>query len=393
MLQAGREWRRVQRRALVLSANIGALIQMHANALARSAGAVACFLLSSYILAQRPEQPLPAPTAARVARDMTLRGFRQLFLNQRIVILRGKDIGSLAGWQPVRQGADGSVKDDYTKGAFIAFKYKDQNPRIVAIRENFIEGIETPKEGRKNAIGEIMTDDDIVDPNVAVFVQFDDGQLAKYTNIVSLIMDRSVKRRDQDADHWDMEFMLASARDAHAQIVTQGFPSTIGQKVYAVYASLLFGPDITAEDLLDLGSRETKRVRDVPLLTPMTIIAPQYNDRYDFIVRKLRLDDGREVMSAARYRDDSDGGSGDSFLGRSSGTLLLTIPPNLTAEEIGAIRARKIFRGMSRQAVIYSWGSASENDYGKGGKQLVYGNQLVYLDNNGKVTDWQEVNR
>lgn len=47
------------------------------------------------------------------------------------------------------------------------------------------------------ALGETLSADSIVNPSVVVFVQFDDGQLAKYTSIVSLIRDRSV----QNADH------------------------------------------------------------------------------------------------------------------------------------------------------------------------------------------------
>jgi hypothetical protein len=35
-------------------------------------------------------------------------------------------------------------------------------------------------------------------------------------------------------------------------------------------------------------------------------------------------------------------------------------------------------------------GVTTENGYGRGGKQLVYGdNQFLYLDLDGKVTDWQ----
>ena len=80
--------------------------------------------------------------------------------------------------------------------------------------------------------------------------------------------------------------MLASVRDSHAQIMVQNLQSTIGQKVYAVRSSLLFPADITPEDLLDLGKRETKRLDDVTLLSPMTIVATNYNDRYDFVVRR-----------------------------------------------------------------------------------------------------------
>jgi hypothetical protein len=166
--------------------------------------------------------------------------------------------------------------------------------------------------------------------------------------------------------------------------------------VYAVHDSLLFGPDISPAELLDLGSRLTKQIRDVPLLTPMTIVAAKYNDRYDFIVWKLRLDNGREVITASRYRDEdvSKNGNDNSFLGRSISTLLLKVPSNLTPQEITAIRSRKIFRGMSRQAVYCSWGVTKENNYGSGGKQLMYGeSQFVYLNNSGIVTDWQSLNR
>lgn len=324
---------------------------------------------------------VPPCISAQKPTPLSLRQFRQIYLNQRIVILKGHDIGSLGGWHPMKRG-HGGFEDDFGSGAFIPYKYKDQTPIVIDIRENVV--LEQPKEGQKNALGETVTDTDIINPHVKIIVQFDDGQLAEYSSVVSLIMDQ------YSPDHWDMEFMLASVRNAHAEIMRQNLQSTIGQKLYAVHDSLLFSADITPEDLLDRGKRETKRLDDVTLLVPMTIVAANYNDRYDFIVWKLRLSDGREIISAARYRDGlSEARNAFSFLRRVTGTLLSDVPPNLTAQEISAIGARKIFRGMSRQALLYSWGAASENDYGRGGKQLVYGNQFVYLDANDRVTDWQ----
>jgi tetratricopeptide (TPR) repeat protein len=347
------------------------------------------------VLAQQPQTRALPPAKKGVPTELSLRQFRQMFLNQRIVILKGSHVGfsyedSLGGWQPMKQGPDGSFSSDSDKGAFIPYKYKHQTPKVIDIRENVV--LEQAKERQTNALGETVTDKDIVNPSVRIIVQFDDGQLAEYSNIVSLIMDQ----HPVSPDHLDMEFMLASVRDVHAEILRQNLQSTIGQKVYAVHDSLLFAADITTEDLLDLGKRETKRLDDVKLLSPMTIVAANYNDRYDFVVWKLRLSDGRELISAARYQDDlSEAGNATSFLSRVTGTLLLKVPPNLTAQEISAIRNRRIFRGMSRQALLYSWGAASENDYGRGGKQLVYGNQFVYqfvyLDINGRVTDWQTV--
>lgn len=379
---------------------------MRANRLITLTSVLLTLPLSPHVLAQQPQSRAPA-TAKKAAAELTLRQFRQMFLNQRILILKGSMIpdprallrklrnekdadedGSLGGWQPMKQGPDGSFKNDFDKGAFIPYKYKDQTPKVIDIRENAV--LEQAKEGQKNALGETVTDNDIVNPSVRIIVQFDDGLLAEYSSIVSLILDQ----QSYSPDHWDMEFMLASVRDGHAEIMRRNLQSTIGQKVYAIHDSLLFTADITPEDLLDLGKRETKRLDDVTLLSPMTIVAANYNDRYDFVVWKLRLSDGREIISAARYQDDFiETGNAPSFLKRVTGTLLLSVPPSLTTQEISAIRARKIFRGMSRQALLYSWGAGSENDYGRGGKQLVYGNQFVYLDNNGRITDWQTVNR
>ena len=328
-------------------------------------------------------------------KDWTLGQFRAKYLGQHVLIMHGHDIsGSLGGWQPVLANGDGSFRYDNHGGAFISFQYKDQTPKIIAI-QNF----DAKKSAQTNIMGDAVNDDAIVNASVIIMAQFDDGQLAQFLSSVSSTVDQRVTTGgnycrplcNSDQDRWGMELLPTSERDAHAAIITKNLPSTIGRKVYAIYQSLVFGLDITPEDVLNLGGYG-KRLDDVPLLTPMTIVGANYNPRYDFIAWKLRLSDGREIISASRYRDDasSNVGNDNSFLGRSIGSLLMAVPPNLTPREIEAIKGKKIFRGMSRRAVFYSWGVTEENDYGRGGKQLVYGdNQFVYLDLDGKVTDWQ----
>lgn len=349
----------------------------------------------------------PVHASKPVSEDMTLGEFRKKYLNQRIIILKGTEIGafhvgdvnkpgSLGGWQPMKQDPDGSFQNDFSKGAFIDFRYKDQTPTVVAIRQSTVGGSVSSKAGQENAMGETVKDDDVVNPYVDVFARFDDGQLAKYTNYINSIEPRFPIRYGASPFSWDKEFILVSVRDAHAEIIARELQNAIGQKVYAVHESLLFGLDITAADLMDLGSRLTGQIRDVPLLDEMTVVGAKYNERYDFIVWKLRFPSGREVISAARYRDEdvSPNGNDNSFLGRSIGTLLAKLPAGLTSREISAIREREIFRGMSRKAVFFSWGYPSkENNYGSGGLQLVYGeHQFVYLDAAGNVTDWQSLN-
>ena len=319
--------------------------------------------------------------------------FRKKYLGQRIVIFEGQDIsGSLGGWEPMKVAGGDSFENDFSKGAFIKFAYKEENPTIIAIKKSTGGGLHRPNEGQSNILGESLSDDDEVNPYVDVFVRFDDGQIAKYSNYANLITGYIAGAADPDEDRWDVPFITVSDRDSHAAIINQNLPNTIGQKLFAIYDSLVLDVDITPAELLDVAKRYDKTLRDIPLLVPMTIVGAKYNDRYDFIAWKLRLPNGREVISAARYREiiGSKYGNDNSFLGRCAGTLLLKIPPPLTLQEVAAIRNRKVFRRMSKQAVFYSWGITKENNYGRGGYQLVYGeHQYVYLDSAGRVTDWQ----
>jgi hypothetical protein len=345
---------------------------------------------------QPPASARPSPKPKpKPDRDITLGEFRKKYLGQRILILEGHDLrGSLGGWEPMKDAGNDSFTHDYDKGAFIPFSYTEQTPTVIAIKKSHAGEIKRGNEGQANIMGENVNEDDEVNPYVNVFVRFDDGQIAQYSNLPSLIIGRIADAVDTDEDRWDVPFITVAERDAHAAIMHENLEKTIGQKLYAIHDSLVFDLNITPEELLELGKRDDKVLRDIPLLVPMTIVGAKYNDRYDFIAWKLRLPDGREIISAARYRDDSTSkyGNDNSFLGRSVSTLLVKVPPALTAPEISAIRNRKIFRGMSKRAVFYSWGTAAQNNWGRGGYQLVYGDtQFVYLDSAGRVTDWQSI--
>jgi hypothetical protein len=105
---------------------------MSTKTIIRAAAALSSFVLCSCLVAQQPENRPAALGVKAHATDWTLADFRRSFLNQRIVILKGHEVGgSLGGWQPVVLAKNGSFKDDYSKGAFIAFKYKDQTPKIL----------------------------------------------------------------------------------------------------------------------------------------------------------------------------------------------------------------------------------------------------------------------
>ncbi len=202
--------------------------------------------------------------------------------------------------------------------------------------------------------------------------------------------------------------LLVSVRDRHARLMSEKLPPVVGEKLYAVEYSYvsLYEADTTLEDLTDSSQRVIKRMHDVPLLQPLTILQAKHIEELDLVVLKLRLPDGREAVVASEYRDEGEKILGsflgflppnhDSFLARIAGYLLTAIPVNLTSREVEAIRKGSLFYGMTREAVIYALGFPDpENDLGIAGKQLVFreGRIFVYLDVAGQVTDIQILDR
>jgi hypothetical protein len=78
-----------------------------------------------------------------------------------------------------------------------------------------------------------------------------------------------------------------------------------------------------------------------------------------------------------------------------AGSFLTNIPNDLTPQELAAIKKGTIFKGMSKRAAQLELGlPREENDWGQGGEQLIYSNNvMIYIDNQEKVVDWQILNK
>jgi len=111
------------------------------------------------------------------------------------------------------------------------------------------------------------------------------------------------------------------------------------------------------------------------------------------IVLKLRFPSGQEALSYLNTTLFWALSAGKPFLERVClGTSLLPeVPAKFNDAEVAAIKDGKLFRGMKGDAVPYVLGlPTKENDWGIGGKQLIYGKSLlIYVDTQGLVTDWQ----
>jgi hypothetical protein len=318
----------------------------------------------------------------------TLAEIRHQLVGQKVVVKNASGYAHLLGWHYAELNKAGHYNVHSTK--FIDSKYIGKEAVVVAVQLD----ARTARGRHANALGEVVNDDAIENPDVDVFVRFEDGKLATVSTD-SFLLDRYV--------------ILVRGRDRHAALMSTSLRSVVGRQLYACADSRLYPVSTSLSELVaavdSYSTLETKRVRDVPLLQPLTILEAKFFPEHDAIVKKLRLSDGRDVLTIDRYRDSDDKPildenftyNDESFLQKASGSSLLitSIPSVLDSHDIAAVQNRQILTGMSRRALRCGYGTPDKvNDWGSGGRQLVYygGRLLVYLDADGRVSDRQALN-
>jgi hypothetical protein len=319
--------------------------------------AFAVFLVATFGAAQESE---------------TLGSVKQKYLNQKVVLI-GYVADNLAR-QPVLMewnvGSEVAGRYHADMESYLPATYKGQTATVIAIQLNDLE-----KQHKVNALGDSVSPDSTVNPYFDFVVRFDSGQIAMTTGYPSTI---------------SSEVRLASEQNVVAQEMATKLPSVVGKSLLACGITDLYQPDATLEELLGV-SRILKQisVTDIPFLVPLKVIAAKYNESANAVILKVKLPNGNEALSIASGDQLTD--KDESFIERISGGLLSEIPKYLTPQEVVAIKNKSIFRGMSRNALYYSMGlPKTENDWGRGGKQFVYTeNMMVYLNSQFKVVDWQ----
>jgi hypothetical protein len=316
----------------------------------------------------------------QLSSDASLGTVRRLFLNQKVIVtgavvtLRGS---VLLEWEVAHKGSG----ERYTIGTLdnLSSAYKGKSASVLSVQVNELK----LRELRPNALGEIVAEDDIVNPYFDIVVQFDDGTLAICTGYPNTI---------------STNIELAAAASALTERMSKELPLLVGKTVYAIGYSKLYQPDTSLEELAGVGSKGVLKQlwpTDVPLLEPLTILAAKYIDSTG-VVFKLKLPNGKEALSFTHQLYYVEADTERPFPERVIGTLLMEIPKKLTQKEIDAIKKGTIFKGMTKDSLDYMIGfTDKENDWGRGGKQLIYydGRLVVYLDKDNKVEDWQSFDK
>lgn len=331
---------------------------------------------------ETPRQKLSTDSApsGNNFREGTLNAVRKEYLGKRIIIkdttIPGR--GVLVEWTLANHDNTGRFASSIYD--HLAATYNGKEATVIAVQ---LDAIDRKKSGvnEPNALGETLSEGDIDNPYFDVVGRFDDGTVAMVTGYPTTI---------------ESAFLLAAARNNHEQIISANLPRAVGKTVYAVGYSQFYRLDTTRDEIVDLVRREQKRVYDFPLLQPLTIADAKYIADADVVVMKIRLPNGTQLLAESEYHDDESKDGDNTFLGRITRPRLMTvIPPELTSTEVQSIQQGAIFRGMTQEALYYAMGfPTKENDSGSGGKQLIYHDVVfVYVDSDGKVSDWQSVDK
>jgi hypothetical protein len=307
--------------------------------------------------------------------EKTLGELRSEYLGKRIVLRKSNTTSCVAGlhlteclvgWHHAERQRERYAENF---GEPIEASYAAQTPTVIAIQ--------LARTLDHTAFGDTLSEDETKNPYVDVVVQFNNGQIALGTNYFSCF-------EDPDCPH---SFELASLKEQRAVYLAKALPGVVGRNLYAVAESKIFELNADTEELTRADSVFT--LDAIPYLEPLRIVDARYNRTIDRVLLKLELPDHNFGIAASRYHGDS----GVDILDAIAGKFLTAVPKGLTAEELKAIQKHELFRGMTRDALLLSWGSPSkENNWGRGGNQLVYNDtEYVYLDSANMVTEWQKL--
>lgn len=131
--------------------------------------------------------------------------------------------------------------------------YKGKAATVIEVQLNYLK----LRDLRQNALGETISDLDLVNPYFDVVVRFDDAALGMTTAYPSAI---------------GSSLEIASSAAALSEAMAKELPILIGNTVYADGYSTLYRIDTSLEDIIGVGSKQgiLKQLSpaDVPLLEP-----------------------------------------------------------------------------------------------------------------------------
>lgn len=251
---------------------------------------------------------------------------------------------------------------------FVPDKYIGQKATVISIQENAESARSAPAQ-KVNAMGEVINTRVSETDAFDIVVKFDDGVLAISKETLSdvsrdLLLPEDVAKLEE----------LAKADQAKTE-------KLVGRDFYATALSTIYRDDVALSEMLP-GNRISP-----PFLEPLHVVAAKWNAQLHCAIVKLELP-GKFQALALMTADGGNCLSSDSH-------LEAAIPSFLSTLDISSVKNRSVAIGMKESALYWAIGYPErQNDWGRGGKQLIYGDYLfVYVDIGGRVEDVQRFQR
>lgn len=305
------------------------------------------------------------------AGDFNLGQIREKLVNQPVRISGRLLLGGVDNWARVQRQSDSSAK----------FGRSDRLPADYAFAKGNVVSVELAdtRVVTKDAFGKDIDFSKVKDPYVNVIVKLADGtevgttayEYAFHGNTLQLIEEAERTRRD-------IEAILAKLD---------------GKSLYLPMYQHVYPNTVAFDDLLRvIPSTAPLPFDEVPRATPLKIIETKYLDGYNRALIRIALPNGNEGIMVgttdAFYLKREYKPSDLDRLGFNAEQSMSKFTPR----EITAIKNVEFFKGMSQSALYWSVGlPTKENDYGRGGKQLVFATGLIVYTQNDRVTSYQHL--
>ncbi len=315
-------------------------------------------------------------------KDLSLEEIQTQLLGQEVIIAgrtapSGDRANLLTNWYyVVREGAAGFRKYG-DAAAYPPSSFRGRRAIVLSVKESrgpFNQSCNGPT----REFGRPITTAAELNPCLDVVVRLaDDGMYLGTTDYFNNLMDGNL--------------LLASEVDRLRNELKQALFGLEGKTLYKVGYSLLYPPNTTLADLADIRKRRESADVSIENLTPLKVLETRFLDAELIVIMWVELPDG---SSRVVYGDTKDYFAEFNYqrgaAERLGLQLLDAVPGRLSTREIGAIKEAVIFRGMSAEALYYSWGYPEKIvDWEYGGKWILFsGGHNVFLE--GKfVREWR----
>lgn len=313
--------------------------------------------------------------------DITFKQIKEQYLGKDVYIIGSCVMGNkLSLWEK----AEGDSVSGYREvqdisNRLVPYSLKGTKARIISIT---ISGKSSDGQ-QKDLFDENINNDNVIDPSVHV--------IAKLYNLDSTLLITSTS-----GTFIKFVVQLAPNTEYIRKVFSIKKDSLIGKVIYPTSFSYIYPPDADMSMLTEVSKR-SNRLLDVPNLTPLKITNAKYIESENAIIYKVafkgNLSDSTIERTGIIYCpwNESNYNLDSSFLRLAVSGFELKVPKGFNAYELKAIKNNTVCKGMGMKALWISIGMPeSNNDWGEGGKQLIYHNgSLMIYTKHDSVCDWQ----